>query len=607
MRTFVRHSLFWKIFGWFWLAQALLGLVLIGVTTAMLPKPNESEWRDITAHTLALHARLATAILDREGQKGLDAYLLRLEQQAHIRATVLNAHGEDLRGKDQPKRVLPPQASTLIARVAENSTASLKNSTGRRKNTTEDNGAKPQLQVHGNSVLGAQEIRSASGRRYIFAAEMPRLQIRVIGAPLSLPVQALLPDPALSFATPPSSAPRDVVTYAVPSHSTLPSHPALPPHPALSAAHNVPFSVPPASVLTRQVQGPDGVFVAGDADDRGLQTLRVGWHINGWDYPLRLLALLLTTSVVCYALARYLAAPAITLRTATERLAEGDLSARVGPAMGRRRDELADLGHTFDRMAERIESLVQSERRLLGDISHELRSPLARLAVALELARQDAGPKAQPALNRIDDEAARLNELIGQLLVLTRLESGTIEPHAQTVDIVQLVRSIASDAAFEARGHNRKVRLVQLDAACVQGVPHLLRSAIENVVRNSVHYTREGTCIEISVVCSELSTATLRPAVLICVQDQGPGVPHESLPHLFQPFYRVDSARDEQSGGAGLGLSITERAVRLHGGSVRAQNAPGAGLLIEICLPVQASNILQPSKECVLYHEPLSI
>lgn len=297
---------------------------------------------------------------------------------------------------------------------------------------------------------------------------------------------------------------------------------------------------------------------------------------------LRLLAVLLAGGAVCYALARYISAPVGKLRAGVRRLAEGDLTVRVSPRMAGRRDELADLGHDFDLMAGRIESLVLSQRRLLGDISHELRSPLARMAVALEFARQRSGPQASGALDRIEREAERLNELIGQLLTLTQLEMDSKEPEKTEFDLSELVGEVAADADFEARGLDRTVRVIESEECSVVGDAALLRSAVENVVRNAVRYTAKNTEVEITLHCRRNDA---NAAAIISVRDHGEGVPADALKDLFRPFYRVADARDRQTGGTGLGLSITQRAVLLHGGSVEAANAPGGGLRVEIRLP----------------------
>jgi two-component system sensor histidine kinase CpxA len=296
---------------------------------------------------------------------------------------------------------------------------------------------------------------------------------------------------------------------------------------------------------------------------------------------LRLLAVLVTAGAVCYPLARYVARPLAALRAATHELADGNLAVRVAPAVGRRRDELADLARDFDRMAERIEALMTSERRLLRDVSHELRSPLARLHVALGLARQQAGDD-QWALDRIEREAERLNALIGQLLMLARLESGALEPAREPVDLAAIVRDVAEDADFEVRSRRRAVRVTAMRECAAIGAPDLLRGAVENIVRNAVRHTREDTAVEVAM------RAVAPDRVVIAVRDHGSGVPDELLPHIFQPFYRVGAARDRHTGGVGLGLTIADRTIRLHGGTVRAANAPGGGLIVEATLPVES-------------------
>ena len=299
-------------------------------------------------------------------------------------------------------------------------------------------------------------------------------------------------------------------------------------------------------------------------------------------HVIHLLGVILVGGIFCYGLARYLAAPVTKLRAATRELARGNLSARVGPSLGKRRDELASLAEDFDLMAEKIESLLNSQRRLLGDISHELRSPLARLNVALELARQRSGPAALSALERIQREAENLNEMIGQLLAITRLESGAQEIRQTEVDLARLVRQIADDADFEARSRRRTVRVNSCDSCVVSGTEDLLRRAIENVIRNAVQYTAEDTEVQVDLRCALTGRDQL---ALITVRDHGAGVPEHALKEIFRPFYRVEDARDRESGGAGLGLAIAERSVRLHGGSVVAANAVDGGLLVTISLP----------------------
>ena len=296
----------------------------------------------------------------------------------------------------------------------------------------------------------------------------------------------------------------------------------------------------------------------------------------------RAAAVFFIAGFVCFWLTRYITSPILHLRAATHRLATGNLSARVGAAAGNRADELAELSRDFDHMAEQIESLISSQRRLIADISHELRSPLARLTVALGLTRLYANPECASGLDRIELEAGRLNTLIGSLLRLARLESGSEALEGDPVVLDRVVHDVAADADFEAKARNRHVRVTHADGCTILGNRQLLRSAIENVIRNAVAYTAEGTEVQIAL---KILSANGNGTALITVRDHGTGVPEDSLQDIFLPFYRVGDARDRFSGGSGLGLSITERAVRLHGGTVRAENCKDGGLLIELHLP----------------------
>lgn len=295
---------------------------------------------------------------------------------------------------------------------------------------------------------------------------------------------------------------------------------------------------------------------------------------------LQILVVFFSAGLGCYLLARYLTTPLVSLRAATRRFAAGELSARVGTALGRRRDETTELAREFDRMAEHIEALLHGQQRLLGDISHELRSPLTRLNLALGVARREAGERATKAHDRIEREAERLNELIGQLLRLTELESGGQFTKHEPIQLAEMLTELVADAEFEAHNQNRAVRLLVTEPGTIQGDERLLRSAIENVVRNAIRHTAEGTAVEIALSRQAAS-------FLITVRDHGLGVPEYSLSQLFRPFYRVDDARDRHSGGTGLGLSITERAIKLHGGTVTATNALDQGLIVSLRLPCQ--------------------
>lgn len=305
-----------------------------------------------------------------------------------------------------------------------------------------------------------------------------------------------------------------------------------------------------------------------------------GFHPSLRAQVLRWAVSLLVSGVICYLLTLYLTAPILRLRTAARQLAAGDLSARASRKMESRRDELGELVSDFNRMAERIESLIAAQKQLISDISHELRSPLARLTVALGLARQRAGDDATPSLDRIERESERLNEMIGQLLTLARLDSASAPPPKETFDVAELLKEIVADASFEAQERDCTVRLESPEECELAGTPELLRSAIENVVRNALRYTPPKSEVDVRMECG----GDRRIAAII-VRDHGPGVPDAELPKLFQPFYRVANARERTSGGTGLGLAITDRAVRVHGGSVSARNASDGGLLVEIRIP----------------------
>jgi two-component system sensor histidine kinase CpxA len=301
----------------------------------------------------------------------------------------------------------------------------------------------------------------------------------------------------------------------------------------------------------------------------------------------RLLVVLLIGSLFCYWLARYLTTPIVKLRDTTHELADGNLTARVHPTLSTRRDEIGYLGSDFNLMAGRIESLVEAQRRLLGDISHELRSPLSRLRVALELARRRAGEDAGRALDRIEREAESINEMIGQLLTLSRFEIGPDRLNSVKVDLCALVEEVADDADYEARSRNCSVKVTSCEACTMDGVPELLRSAVENVLRNAVRYTAEGTAVEIALRSEAVDS---KRQALISVRDHGAGVPHEAIDEIFRPFYRVEDARDRQTGGTGLGLAIAARAIHLHGGAVKAVNASDGGLIVEISLPLRENS-----------------
>lgn len=299
----------------------------------------------------------------------------------------------------------------------------------------------------------------------------------------------------------------------------------------------------------------------------------------------RFAMLFIISGIVCFVLAHYLTTPLVRLRGATQQFARGELRARA-PVRGRRKDEIALLVKDFNGMAEQIEKLITAQRRLLSDISHELRSPLARLSIATGILRNKTGPEAASTLDRVERETVRLDQLIGQLLTLSAMESGEQSIEKSQINLAELATEVASDADFEARNRDCHVTF-RAEAECiVEGDATILRSAIENIVRNAVRYTSEDSTVEMAL---SLPASDAGRNCVLTVRDHGPGIPEEHLSDIFRPFYRLADARDRLSGGVGLGLAISQRAVSLHGGDVSAANAPDGGLIVSITLPLQTT------------------
>jgi two-component system sensor histidine kinase CpxA len=303
----------------------------------------------------------------------------------------------------------------------------------------------------------------------------------------------------------------------------------------------------------------------------------------GTEALVRFSALLAVAAAFSFWLARQITSPIDRLRAAAREIANAHLEARVDKAIIARGDELADLGGDFDRMAERIDTLVSAQRRLLSDVSHTLRSPLARLNVALGLARQHANPEVVGHLDRIERETEGLNKLIGQLLTMARVESGVDRERQRLFDLGTLVEEVAADGDYEARSRQCVVQVRQPVECVVEGAREMLRTAVENVVRNAVHHTTDGTRVEIAMGCRDSGNG---PRAVIEVRDHGTGVPEDALGDLFTPFHQVVDGVHQQRDSTGLGLAITERAFRLHGGTVAAANAVGGGLVVTLELPM---------------------
>ena len=277
--------------------------------------------------------------------------------------------------------------------------------------------------------------------------------------------------------------------------------------------------------------------------------------------------------LLCYGFAYHLTSPVRRLRSVVDCFGRGDFSAR---APANRKDELGELARSFNEMAGRIQTLLAAERRLLLDISHELRSPLARLGVAVELAR--SGEDRDHMLDRIQKEADRLNELVAELLQVTRAESDPSMQKADSVHLDELLADLVYDSLLEAKTKDCALLLKAPVAAVVSGDEELIRRALENVIRNAIRYAPQGTAVDI-----ELNKFADR--AVVAVRDHGPGVPEDALSRIFDPFYRVDTDRNRASGGLGLGLAIARRAVQLHKGNLSAQNAH-PGLLVTMEFPL---------------------
>jgi two-component system, OmpR family, sensor histidine kinase CpxA len=312
------------------------------------------------------------------------------------------------------------------------------------------------------------------------------------------------------------------------------------------------------------------VFILG----LGPEAPPTGWHL-AWG------AALLVSGAICYALTRYLTGPVLRLRAAARQLAEGELTARASDTPPRH-DEIGELVRDFNFMAERVEALVTSQRQLISDISHELRSPLARINATVGIARQRLGQNA--VFDRLEQDAERLNEMLGRLLTLARLEMTAASPEMRRIGLQALVADVVADAQWEARERDCHVDLVSSSDCTIEANSDLLRSAVENVVRNAVRYTAPGTVVEVRVDCGHGDNGD---TAVVRVSDRGPGVPEAELSNIFRAFHRVADARDRESGGVGLGLAIAERVARVHGGRIHAQNRAGGGLEVVLSLSCQ--------------------
>jgi signal transduction histidine kinase len=294
---------------------------------------------------------------------------------------------------------------------------------------------------------------------------------------------------------------------------------------------------------------------------------------------IEILVSLLVIGVVSWLIARSMGKPVEQLQRVVRRVAAGDLSARIGGPLAQSPDELGQLARDFDHMANRIESLVERNRWLLRDISHELRSPLARLQLALELGRDEAQPSVQPYFDRASREILRLDELITEMLALSRAEEGAAGMAPEPVDLAELARDRLAEAKMELDNRGLRASLEAPETAVVEGHPVLLGRALDNLISNAIKFSGAGGEIQIRVMPAGQS-------MQLSVEDRGPGVPEAELPQLFSPFYRGSNGL--RANGQGLGLAIVERIVQVHGGRCLAANREGGGLSMTLQLPTVA-------------------
>jgi signal transduction histidine kinase len=328
--------------------------------------------------------------------------------------------------------------------------------------------------------------------------------------------------------------------------------------------------------LTPTITGPDGEVYDLTFESAPVELFGTGILVWPGTRVAVLSIALIAAAVVSLMLARYVSSPIVRLQEASRSLAAGALDTRVGAPFTRRGDEVGTLAKDFDVMAERIQALVVAKETLLRDVSHELRSPLARIRMALALAERRAGEASRPDLARIEREAERLDALVGQVMTLTRLRTTDV-PRRDIVRLDTLVGEIVDDARFEHP--DAKVEYTPAREVLLRGDADGLKSAIENVVRNALTYGDRSKPIEVRLDAGA-------SAVTVRVLDRGPGVPEGELERIFEPFYRTDKSRDHRQDGQGIGLAITTRVTELHGGRVTARNRAEGGLEIAIELPL---------------------
>lgn len=317
---------------------------------------------------------------------------------------------------------------------------------------------------------------------------------------------------------------------------------------------------------------------------KGRMLLHILHSVSWWQF----VVYFLLSGILCFGLAWSLTRPIKVLQSASRKIANGEPTS-AKQKMGQRRDEFYHLADDFDKMSSKILNTINSQKQLLSDVSHELRSPLTRIQITLGLLDKELGNGEGKHIERIERECQRMDEMIGQLLNIAALERGQVYEEEQAIQLNQLIDDILKDASFEATEKqiafeiNKAVDGESLEdetnSMALTGYYHLLYSAIENIVRNAIRYSPAKGTINISL------TQQGNEAV-IAIADQGEGVDQMDLDNIFKPFFRTDQARAREQGGAGLGLAISCRAIKAHGGRISAEINHPHGLLVVIQLPL---------------------
>lgn len=310
-------------------------------------------------------------------------------------------------------------------------------------------------------------------------------------------------------------------------------------------------------------------------------------RMGSWIFDLppwtRIAIPLLISLILYWLIARSLTKPLIAMQQATAKFGDGELSTRVS-LKAQRNDEIADCAMSFNLMADKLEQNIEAHQRLLADVSHELRSPMTRLQIALGLAQQKGISEdiLNKHLQRCELEVIRLDDMITNVLTLSRLENTINKMELMSVDVEHLITLCVEDAQYIADKKSVKIHLNSKDRPIIQADPNLLSSAISNILNNAVKYSPESSSLETTLVVQ-------KNKLVIRIVDHGIGVPAEELKNLFEPFYRVAHARDRETGGTGLGMAIAKQAVVAHNGTIKAENNQHNGLTVIIELPIKIS------------------